>query len=286
MLVFIAPVRHPNNSVNYERVEALLKRTLQSVCNQLDKNFQVIIVCNQLPKFSHLFPKVDFVTVNFPPPSTKRGEKVNIDEVRLDKGAKYFTGLLHARKYTPDYVMLFDADDLVSNRLSEYAKYHSGENGWFISQGYIYEENGLFIKKLFNFNKKCGSSHLINFKLFDLPEDFPSEISQSLILDKVDKEFLKMILGSHYQTSDFFHKKGYPLKPLPFPGAVWIVGTGENHSGKFMMSPGHPVGEKIKIEFGLEIPNFSPRIIRICLFALPTFALKVFSKILKKLSIS
>ena len=48
MITFITSIRHPNNSIFYERVWDLLEATLYSVCSQTNGDFRVIVVCNEI----------------------------------------------------------------------------------------------------------------------------------------------------------------------------------------------------------------------------------------------
>ncbi len=70
MLVFVACIKHPDNSQSYDEVWRLLNNTLFSVCSQQDKDFRVIVVCDKiLPLFHHealIAPYTDFIEVDFP----------------------------------------------------------------------------------------------------------------------------------------------------------------------------------------------------------------------------
>ena len=49
-----------------------------------------------------------------------------------------------------------------------------------------------------------------------------------------------------------------PLAPLPFPGALYRVGSGEAHSGNSMGGFGRPVTKKIAAEFGVPATGIAP----------------------------
>lgn len=254
MLVFITSVRHPINSKSYEKVESLLARTLDSVCNQTDSNFHVIVICNQLPDFKSSYPKVDFLEVDFPPPSLQKTSKIDIASVNRDKGTKRVIGLLHAAKYNPDHIMFFDADDLLSNRIAQFVNLYPEENGWFVQNGYVYGDGMSLLMPKHDFHLGCGSSIILNYKLLKVPSYFPEKPSQELILEKIDSYFLKNILGDHSEVKDYFRSIGYPIKPLPFSAAIWVVNNGENHSVEKGVSGvlGHPITQAISDEFNLE----------------------------------
>ena len=73
MIVFITSIKHPACSKSYQRVWELLNNTLNSICNQKNKDFKVVVVCNSMlplkKKRKKILTVTEFVTVNFPPVS-------------------------------------------------------------------------------------------------------------------------------------------------------------------------------------------------------------------------
>ncbi|MEO0535492.1 MAG: glycosyltransferase family A protein [Cyanobacteria bacterium P01_A01_bin.123] len=260
MIVFICPIRHPHNSKDYSKVENLLQRTLVSVCRQTDTSFRVVVVCNQIPKFATQFDKVDFLKVDFSPLKRERGVKPSAENVHKDKGTKYFSGLLHAkRKYNPEYVMFFDGDDLVSNRVAEYVNSHPGENGWFFRDGYVYADGIMYLMRKKNFHLACGTCNIISSKLLKIPEDFPQAPSQEQILSNPESRRVFDIIKGHADIQPLFERMGKPLLPLPFPGAIWVVNHGENDSVNKGISAliGSPISRENCDEFALDLKQFS-----------------------------
>ena len=71
MITFILCVKHYENSHSYETTWKLLENTLVSVCNQTDKNFDVIVISNKaLDNFSNnpKIKNVKFIEVDWKPP--------------------------------------------------------------------------------------------------------------------------------------------------------------------------------------------------------------------------
>ncbi len=257
MLVFVTSLRHPKNSNSYDKVERLLEKTLASVCAQTCEDFRVLVVCHRVPDI-HFDPRfVEFVIVDFPPPSKLGGPQTGIQAVRLDKGSKLIAGILEARKFKPTYVMIFDADDRVSNRIAEHARANPDENGWYLYEGYTYADQGSMIKKKVDFHLLCGTSHIIRFENLELGEPHIDPKSQQQILDFFGERFTKNIIGCHMTIKEYFHSLDAPLKPLPFPGAVWVLNTGENHSGSGGITFGAPVSPHIESEFSIGAANSS-----------------------------
>lgn len=251
MLVFVTSLRHPQNSNSYDRVEALLEKTLASVCAQTCDDFRVIVVCHRIPniKFDDRF--VEFVVVDFPPPSSLPGPQTGIQTVRLDKGSKLLAGILAARKLNPKYLMIFDADDRVSNRLAAYVHAHPNENGWYFFEGYTHTDQGLLIKKKNNFHLRCGTSHIVRFDVLLMGEPTIETKDQRQILNYFGERFTKHIVGCHMTIKNYFESLDAPLKPLPFPGAVWVLNTGENHSGSGQVTFGSLVSRNLEDEFSI-----------------------------------
>ena len=233
MIIFITSIRHPLNSANYTEVLRLFKASLKSVCNQSDPDFRVIVVCNERPEIGFMDERVDYVLADFPPPSLHQGPRTAMEALRKDKGSKYALGLLAARKYTPDYVMFFDADDFVHRSIAKFCNSRTGENGWYVENGYVYCASSLIYGRLDNFYKWCGTCNIVNYALMSLPENLSITSSLEEIVDSVDEYFLYMILGAHPFTASYFNKRGTPLSPLPFRAAIYVRGTGENWSGIF-----------------------------------------------------
>lgn len=261
MLVFITPIRHPHVSNNYDKIENLLAQTLRSVCGQTDGDFRVVVVCNQVPKFTHKFEKVDFLKVEFEPTRRVEGRiKPNSKPVIRDKGTKFIAGILYAeKKYSPDYVMFFDGDDLVSNKIAAYVNSFKNENGWYIKQGYLHEDGMVNMKLKEDFYLACGTSHIMNPKLLNIPDEIPDNPTQDDILSHPAANKISEILGDHSKTKAYFDVMGNPLKPLPFPGAIWMVNHGENTSVKKGISAlmGSPISQSNREEFMLQVKDFS-----------------------------
>jgi hypothetical protein len=107
---------------SHARTYALLERTIKSITKQTSKNFEIIVVCHELPTLSQDFEKVRYVIVDFPAPTANADTLIkNIEAVRLDKGRKYLRALYEIKnsENLPDHIMFFDADDCLSEYLVE-----------------------------------------------------------------------------------------------------------------------------------------------------------------------
>jgi hypothetical protein len=239
MLTFITSVRHPNNSFFYERVWDLLRDTLYSVCSQKCTEFKVIVVCNEvLDDFSdhHLISKyTEFVTVNLDAPNLVSGPITGVPACNLDRGLKYVVGLVAAKVHDPEYVMFFDADDFVSDKIVCHTSVNKGRTGWFFEKGTYYQD--FQISNRLNFLETCGTSHILNYDILtkDIPFDrLTTEATKADIERYVHPYFIRGVLGCHMNYSNYFFNCHSVLEEWPLhQSAVYNMSTGENHSGRW-----------------------------------------------------
>lgn len=249
MLAFITSLRHPQNSADYARVEALLAGTLESVTRQTSPEFVVIVVGNQRPAFN-LPERVHFVPVNFPPPAPADGPRSARAPFVWDKGTKIGIGLIKAREFNPDHVMIFDADDYVHAKIAEYVTAHPGHNGWVIDRGWKYSRFRNAYRAQSKFNRTCGTSYILPFGAYAVPNDLDVAASQQMVA-RAFGERLETILGAHRDALGWHAAHGRVLEPYPMRAAVYHVDTGENHSSTEMKGVARPLSRRFIAEFGV-----------------------------------
>lgn len=253
MIAFVTSLRHPQNSADYARVESLLLETLDSVRNQDSDEFVVIVVGNKHPAFP-MPPHVHFVEVDFPAPAPPSGPQTDLNSFVWDKGTKIGAGLLRARDFAPDYVMIFDADDYVSRRIAHHAERHSGHPGWVVDRGWIYSHATGVYRAVADFNRTCGTCHIVRWDAYAVPDSLDAGATQAEIAEGFGDR-LGRILGAHRNARAWLAEQGWELEPLPFKGAVYNVDTGENHSGKGLSGLSWPAGARFAREFGVMPPR-------------------------------
>jgi len=126
--------------------------------------------------------------------------------------------MVRAGELQPDFVMIMDADDLVSNQIVQYANVHKESNGWMLKQGYIYEYGSQWINYTEHFS--CGSNSIVSSKLIQFPEDLSEQSINNCII----------LRWGHTIICEKLAELRTPLSPLPFIGAVYILNHGENDS--------------------------------------------------------
>lgn len=209
MLAFIIPVKSKTVSSDWASFSQLADRCINSICNQLDSNFIVVLACHEIPetKFNK-DPRVEFLQVDFPPPIMK-GEKSDYWEKEADKGKKLKLAAGYAERKGATYVMTVDADDCISNKICSFVSKNASNSipGWYVKKGYLYEEGKKYAYlNLKNFNTICGSGVIIKPKLIELM----------------------------YGENFYFHHEKIQLNnnllllPLPFAGTIYSMLNGSN----------------------------------------------------------
>lgn len=230
--------------------------TLWSVANQSVDDYVVIVVGNKPPSFE-LPEKVEFVQVNFPPPPSENGPHTPLDRFVWDKGTKIGIGLAHARRFSPDFVMIFDADDFVHRDIARFTADSSEPNGWVITRGYVYSRSRAVYRHQDNFNRTCGTCHIVAYSVYQVP-DLRTTASQAEVAEAFGEKLYR-VLGAHRHAAEWLAERGVTLSEMPFRAAVYHVDTGENHSGKRLQGVGLPVRSRKAREFGLPVTALTPR---------------------------
>jgi hypothetical protein len=254
MLAFITTLRHPHNSANYQRVESLLQNTLASLTRQSCDDHVAIVVGNRAPSFA-MPQRAVFVQVDFPPPSDLNGPRTGPAPVIWDKGTKNAIGLVAARDHGPDYVMAIDADDFVHRDVAAFARDHGGHDGWVVNRGWVYSRARNSYRLRRRFYRVCGTSFIIPFDAYNVPAGLTLSSTQHEIAEAFGERLEKIL--EHGYAYDYWRKHGRTLKPLPFPGAVYHMDTGENHSGNQLFGPALPYRDHLYRDFGIR-PSRTP----------------------------
>lgn len=221
-ITFIIPVRHQDNSKDWSKLKSNLTQTIASIAAQTNPNWRAVIVANEKADLPEVPQGFEVVRVSFLPNNMHElqgsDKEAFYDAFRVDKGRRVLTGMLHARDTL--FYMIVDDDDFVSSKLTEYISHHRNENGWKITDGYVWGDGGklLFIHN--DFSNFCGTSLIIRADLYRLPASF----------EEASLDYIKTMLGSHVKISRILSDLGTPLSRLPFLGAVYRIGHAGAHS--------------------------------------------------------
>jgi hypothetical protein len=246
MLIFIMALQSPGASKNWCQVSRLCERTLRSVCGQSCTNFRVFLVCNKRPAITFTHQAITIIERDFPIPEGNTKSRMQ------DKWLKLKFGLIAARHHAPAHVMFVDADDCVHRELAALVFQQPYAQGWRFDVGYLYPEGASWFFKWRDFDQCCGTSAIVRLEACDFPTSLDEPIDRYFILS-----------NGHRAIGEFLRKRGTPLAPLPFIGAMYVVGTGENDSGtvltewggtRFMLKKllrARPLTQKVRSDFGL-----------------------------------
>jgi hypothetical protein len=269
VLAFITTLRHPVNTADYGRSEALLKDTLASIANQSCDDYVTIIVGNRLPSFE-LPDRTHFVEVDFPAPTSHQGPRTGIVPCNWDKGTKIGIGLAAARELDPEYVMFVDSDDFVHRDLAAFVRDNPGRDGWMVARGWMYSRSRNAYALRRNLYRICGTSFILPFEAYRVPSGITIASTQHDIADAFGDDQMEQVLAGHRYAVQWWRARGRTLEPLPFPGVVYQVDTGENHSGSMLLGPALPYRPHLLDEFGLH-PSLARGASLWSAFGLPAF---------------
>jgi len=222
ILTFIIPVRHQENSKDWNALKANLTQTIASISAQTNPNWRAIIVANIGADLPDLPDKFEVLRVDFPPnlfhEQQGADKEVFSHCFRIDKGRRVLKGMLSA--LNTKFFMIVDDDDFVSNRLVDFVSRNQNAYGWKVSQGYIWGDRGSLLLYSKNFSNLCGTSLIVRADIYQLPASF----------ELADEEYIKTMLGSHVKIGKILEDRKTPLADLPFPGAIYRIGHSNAHS--------------------------------------------------------
>jgi len=146
----------------------------------------------------------------------------------LNRGSKQLIGIVAAKKYNPEYVLIFDADDYVGNDIAAYVNSHPGQNGWIMSHGY--KLSGNLISPFYTKSSFCGTGNILSYALLleDIPPEISAESSQDELFTYVNSSFL-ITLARHGHVLRYYRRKSRLLHDYPSRGAVHLLSHGESN---------------------------------------------------------
>jgi len=241
MLTFIVPVISREISDNWDLVLGNLRKTLASIKNQTISNWRVLIVSQTKPDVEYIEDKIIYIHADFKP-AAKPPENIKLSAMKrsvcrrandLDRVRKIRVAAATLHEYRTDFVMLLEADDLVSNRLCEFVMENKEANGWSIQEGYTWDGRSGYMFQTNRFNAISGSSWIVKVFYEMLPKDMPLDVDPStLTLVPSGCPFLD---NGHRKMRDGMAQAGKPMQTLPFRGAIYHWMHGVNLSDKYII---------------------------------------------------
>ena len=212
MIVFSIALKSKQVSKNWDHTCILLKRTLNSIYNQTNQDFKVVIVCHEKPSLSSPYPNLIYHQVDFLPPENSYPEMI------LDRDIKEVLGRKIAKEMESDYIMVIDSDDCINKEIVDYVNQQAGNSvipdGFFANSGYIFYEKSNKIVPRSGLYHCCGSTVVLKSELCDVPESWQYD---DLVEFKQKGKFF-----SHGSLVSYWQSKGRVIKPFPFRGCIYI----------------------------------------------------------------
>ncbi len=206
----------------------LLDRAVASMLAQDDCEVKVFVVCHEVPESEHLGdPRVRFESVRIAPP------RRNNDEMCADKVVKLSEGARSAIDAGCDYVMVSDADDLLSRRVGGVVAAGNGEPGWYSPSELFYRygdwrlrfyrlppgQSGpcaIFRSDLLEFERVVHGSPWYRTLAGDGAETYADA------LVSLGRRVNPVLAAGHPEYRGIVRARGAELLPLPFSGNVVI----------------------------------------------------------------
>ncbi len=236
------PLKSKATSRSWPVVCSLLERTLYSVAGN-GPDVDVILACHENPVGSEVklpdgIRNLTVIQAEFARPSTRR-------EMMRDKGKKTaLIGMEYAARGCPGFYMGVDADDLISNRIVDMCNQHPTGCGWVIRRGWKWNlQTGRFDGHR-GFNDICGTCNIVNYT----PDEL-QHLDDDMNKDRAGQR-CHMRLG-HGAIAKVRDAVGKPLEDFPGYGAIYVIGTGENHSGGVSVRGNKEISEDIVAEFNM-----------------------------------
>jgi len=220
---FCIPLKPKSRARDWEYTMKLFSHTLDSLLNQDDDNFSVIIAGHDRPDVPQMKDsRVVFHKVAFRKP--KDGREGKQDQTNKMK----FLAAMVGNK-GGGYFMTVDSDDLVHREIVSYVRRHDNRTGYMIRAGYVWDYSagliGKFTAKAPNqFFNHCGTSSIIYLA--------PSSVPRLKINKKdfLDCGTLVDSLQGHGGWEQNLMEVDVFVDTLPFRGAIYRLNTNENAS--------------------------------------------------------
>lgn len=206
-------------------------------------------------------PRLEVVLVTFPPTASPAGRPTPTGII-ADKGAKLVLAIAVAQRHGAGHVMFVDSDDFVHHDIGPFVAHQPDAAGWFVDSGYFHVHGRRTVTAIEQgFHLRNGSSHIVRTDLLAVPDELAdparrASLGRDDVLERVGREHANALIGMHRTVVDELAARGTPLAPLPFPGAIWEIGTGENMTGVLAAAGRRlPLAGAIAQDFGVPVPG-------------------------------
>lgn len=246
MLITIIPFIADGVANDWQKAVACLERTLGSILGNPEKDLRAMVICQDRPPLKIQDERYVYLPSRHPKP-----DKQDYWAKSRDKSLKEVEGFEAARDFSPTYVMLVDADDLISNTLVSYVHQRPQFDAFCLKTGYEWVEGSSHFTLRPHFNLYCGSSYVSRFD----KRLFPAWLGNTYTKRICDQ--------GHNLVEAAMDAEGLRVDKLKVPKAVYVTGhvnhmiehqiSRKRRIKDLVLSPwrNHKLTEALKNEFGL-----------------------------------
>ena len=219
MLLAIIPFIADGAADDWQKAVACLERTLGSILGNPEKDLRAMVICQDRPPLKIKDDRYLFLETRQPKPN-----KQDLVAKRTDIGIKTVEAFEAARELSPEYVMIVDADDLISNRLVSYVYQRPSFDAFCLKTGYEWREGSSHFTLRPVFNQVCGTSFVWRFN----ERLFPAHLG---------KTYTKRICDqAHNRVEAAMDAEGFQVDKIYKPKAVYVTG----HVNQMSKTNQHP----------------------------------------------
>lgn len=256
MFLAVIPFIADGVAKDWQQACACLERTLGSILANPEDDVRAMVICQDRPPLRIKDERYVFLETGRPRPDPH-----DVMEKHADKGGKTVDAFEAARELAPEYVMIVDADDLISNTLVSYVHQRPNFDAFCLKRGYQWQEGTEHFTLRRNFNLVCGTAFVWRFN----ERSFPAWLG---------KNYTKRIADQGHNLAEAaMDAEGFMVDKIHEPKAVYVTGHVNHMYGAYhqhslkrrlkdtLLSPlrNRRLTEELKKEFGLIHEPLEPK---------------------------
>lgn len=222
----IIPLKSQRVAKNWDLTCNSLAMTINSIVNQTEKDYVVVVAGHECPAFLELekFGNIFFKKVDFFPPIQKQGGLVNQPLVD-DKNLKIIAALHHIEKYKASHIFQLDADDLLHvDFIKTLKKNKQSASSYILQGGYIYYSSTDRVRPTNRLNDICGSTAVVKSNILTFPPD-------------IDLKHINTIPWTKYRHMNIYkyfeNDTAQPYSSINEKLIAYVVSNGDNFSDRW-----------------------------------------------------
>jgi len=205
----IVPLASSRVSKNWQQTCRMLESTMRTLLALPPDFLSISVVGHERPPGLPESNRCRWTSVDWAPPDPQdTAAKVQ------DKGLKVQFGVRDAYRREGSWVMVVDADDLVSSRLPEFCDFTNHDAICFVN-GYKWEVGSRWLEHVPDFHRVCGTSWIMKL----VPEFFPVWLGPGTA---------RICDQSHSKVHEALVSIGAKIQQIRTPLSIYCVNSGAN----------------------------------------------------------